>query len=150
MKVWNKHIASCEDWYNSCSEGSDGQWRITVQYVAVLLTAIAISNAVDPVDAPGYDKIVKLPMDFGTVKLKLEVIIMIKDDYYILVLFVHSWDLNFSCPLKMVQQWKLMVLSFFGGHSVENTQTTVTSMQTWSLSSRTVTSTTLLVTTLDR
>ena len=28
---------------------------------------------VDPVDAPGYYKVIKTPMDFGTVRVKLEV-----------------------------------------------------------------------------
>ena len=28
---------------------------------------------VDPVDAPGYYKVIKTPMDFGTIRVKLEV-----------------------------------------------------------------------------
>ena len=29
--------------------------------------------SVDPVDAPGYYKVIKTPMDFGTIRVKLEV-----------------------------------------------------------------------------
>ena len=30
-------------------------------------------RTVDPVDAPGYYKVIKTPMDFGTIRVKLEV-----------------------------------------------------------------------------
>ena len=43
--------------------------------LAVLLTLmfLLLIFLVDPVDAPGYYKVIKTPMDFGTVRVKLEV-----------------------------------------------------------------------------
>ena len=45
-------------------------WPSCVVDVDVVVVVIFL---VDPVDAPGYYKVIKTPMDFGTVRVKLEV-----------------------------------------------------------------------------
>lgn len=41
--------------------------------VLLMLMFSLLIFLVDPVDAPGYYKVIKTPMDFGTVRVKLEV-----------------------------------------------------------------------------
>ena len=41
--------------------------------VLLMLMFLLLIFLVDPVDAPGYYKVIKTPMDFGTVRVKLEV-----------------------------------------------------------------------------
>ena len=43
-------------------------------FVSIFIYLFIFSGwLVDPVDAPGYYKVIKTPMDFGTVRAKLEV-----------------------------------------------------------------------------
>ena len=45
----------------------------TYLLLSKLLCYVCSCLLVDPVDAPGYYKVIKTPMDFGTIRVKLEV-----------------------------------------------------------------------------
>ena len=76
----------------------------------------------DPVDAPGYYKVIKTPMDFGTVRVKLEVstitCCLLQDlflhDY---ILFAHdrySFCQNFCCHSEsgQIYEYKMFIHIF--------------------------------------
>lgn len=72
----------------------------------VLLLAIVLLT-VDPVDAPGYYKVIKTPMDFGTIRVKLEVS---QITFESLLLLTIVWQHNgtiWLCYLQFIYFFKL-------------------------------------------
>ena len=71
----------------------------------VVVVVVVVIFLVDPVDAPGYYKVIKTPMDFGTVRVKLEVstitCCLLQDfflhDYILLAHDRYSFCQNFCC-----------------------------------------------------
>lgn len=58
---------------------------------------------VDPVDAPGYYKVIKNPMDFGTIRVKLEVSqITVESLLLLTIMLQHNGTILWLCYFKFI------------------------------------------------
>ena len=93
----------------------------TLWLSCVVDVVVVVIFLVDPVDAPGYYKVIKTPMDFGTVRVKLEVSTItycLLQDFFCMIIWLthdrYSFCQNFCCHSESGQifEYKMFIHIF--------------------------------------
>ena len=95
---------------------------INLLYISCVVdVVVVVIFLVDPVDAPGYYKVIKTPMDFGTVRVKLEVSTItycLLQDFFCMIIWLahdrYSFCQNFCCHSESGQifEYKMFIHIF--------------------------------------